>query len=329
MLVRFTPRVSLSDVGKITERCKALKVQYKFIQELSTSYLVVESAEFLKLEELYHQLRHMEFVAHVSFPVDPDDPLASLKPVKIKCGNRWIGTGSRPVVIAGSPYLESQKHAVSIASRLATIGVNLYKAGPYRPTDTLAPKALYERTGAIIDAISRKSGIMSTGMVEKLGPRSALASINAVAYHIPGEFMFDTGLQEQLAKIGDPVLLERHPDASNELWLEAAGMIVEKGNEYVALVETGRQAGENLEIDLTWVTKMNETCPLPLLIYPSRVAKSAGQVGSISKAALASGAAGIIIDVHPDPVEGLLTDGYCLSVVEFEDVFESLKPLIV
>jgi 3-deoxy-7-phosphoheptulonate synthase len=329
MLIRFTKKVNLSDVGKVTKRCEALNVQYKFIQELATSYLVVESAEHLKLEELYHQFRHLDFVADVSFPVDPDDPLRDLSPVKIKFGNRWIGTGSRPVIIAGSPYLESQKDAVSLASNLATIGVNIYKAGPYRPTDTLAPKALYERTGSIVDEISRKSGILSTGMVEKLGPKNALSSMSPCAYHVPGKFMVDTNLLEQLAGIGEPILLERHPGASDSIWLEAASTIIKNGNESVALIETGRLVGDSLEIDLVGLSKLIESCPLPILVYASRPAESEGQVRSIAKAALAIGAAGIIIDVHPNPLEGLLTEGFCLSLTEFENVFASLKPLIV
>lgn len=329
MLVRFTPKVNLSDVGRVTERCDALQVQYKFIQELSTSYLVVESAEHLKLQELYHQFRHMKFVAHVSFPYDPDDPLERLNPVKIKCGNRWIGKGSRPVLLAGSPYLESQKDAVALASRFATMGVNIYKAGPYRPTDTLDAKALYERTGAIINEISRKSGILSTGMIEKPGPKTAITCMNPCAYHVPGKFMLDTKLHEQLAKIGEPILLERHPDASDNIWLQSAGNIVGNGNESVALIETGRRVGDRLEIDLVGMTKLIDKCPLPVLVFSSRVADSVEQVGRISRAALASGAAGVMLDVHPNPVEGLLTDGFCLSVEEFEHVYSDLKPLII
>ncbi len=329
MLVRFTPRVSLSDVGKITERCDSLGVQYKYIQELSTSYLVVESAERTKLEELYHQFRHMEFVQSISFPRDPDNPLENLEPVKIKCGNRWIGLDSRPVIIAGSPYLESQKHSVSLASDLATIGANIYKAGPYRPTETLPPKSLYERTASIISDVSRKAGIPSTAMVEVLGPRTALELLKACALHVPDRFMFETTLQDQLAKLGQPVLLERHPEASVDLWLDAARQIVVGGNSSIALVETGRREGDRLEMDIVAITRELRKCPLPTLVYASRVAGTADEVKWIARAALAAGVAGIILDVHPDPFQGLLSDGFCLSVKQFEEVFKALKPLIV
>jgi 3-deoxy-7-phosphoheptulonate synthase len=271
----------------------------------------------------------MSFVAHVSHPIDQDDPLKKLSPIKIKCGNRWIGRESRPVIIAGSPYLESQKHAVSLASSLASIGVNIYKAGPYRPTDTLNPKALYERTGAIVSEITAKSGLLSTGMIEKLGPKTAISLMSPCAYHVPGRLMLDSGLLEQLAKLGEPVFLERHPDASDNIWLAAAGTIIENGNSQVALVETGKRTGESFEINLVGITRIIETCPLPLLVYPSKAAESAKQVRNISRAMLASGAAGIILDVHPNPLEGLLTDGFCLSLEEFEDIFRSLKPLTV
>lgn len=329
MLIRFTKEVSLDDVGKITERCEELGVRYKYIQELSTSYLVVESADRAKLTELFHQFRHMDFVGTISFPKDPDDPLDNLKPVKIKCGNRWIGRDSRPVIIAGSPYLESQKNAVDLANKLSSIGANIYKAGPYRPTETLSPKSLYERASAIITDVSRKSGIPSTGMIEALGPKTALSLLKSCALHVPGHFMFDVGLLDQLAKIGEPVLLERHPDASTELWLDAARMIVGEGNPSLALVEAGKNVGDKLELDLVLIAELIDTSPLPLLVYPSKVAKTADEVRRISRASLACGASGVILDVHPDPFRGLLSDGFCLSVKEFEVVYQSLKPLIV
>lgn len=329
MLIRFTKEVSLDDVGKITERCDELGVQYKYIQEMATSYLVVESADRAKLTELYHQFRHMDYVATISFPKDLDDPLENLEPVKIKCGNRWIGRDSRPVVIAGSPYLESQKHAVELANRLSGIGANIFKAGPYRPTETLPPKSLYERTSAIINDVTRKSGMPSTGMIEALGPKTALSLLKACALHIPGHFMLDTNLQDQLAKIGEPVLLERHPEASTELWLDAARTIVGGGNSSVALIEAGKSSGEGLELDIVLVAELIDTCPLPLLVYPSKAAKTADEVRRIARASLACGAAGVMLDVHPDPFRGLLSDGFCLSVKEFDDVCQSLKPLIV
>jgi 3-deoxy-7-phosphoheptulonate synthase len=331
MLVRFTPKVSLNDVGNVTERCEVLGIQYKFIQELDTSYLVIESSDRNKLEELYHQLRHMDFVDRITLPHDPDGPLQKTKLVKIKYGNRWLATGSRPVVIAGSPFLESQKKAVSLANDLSVRGVNIFKAGPYRPTETLAPKALYERTGSIVAEVSRRSGIPSTGMIEILGPKNALEILKPCAYHVPGGFMFESGLLEQLAKIGTPVFLERHPDASTALWLESAGQIVAGGNPNVALVEGGRRLddGGSRVIDFVSIAHMIETCPLPMLVYPSRVAESSGEVKRITRAAIAVGASGVILDVHPDPVTGLLTEGFCLSIDEYEDVYDSLKPMFL
>ncbi len=329
MLVRFKPSVNLKDVGKLTERCDSIGVRYKYIQELSTSYLVVESNEQAKLEELYHQFRHMPFVASVSYSRDPEDPLTKLEPVSFRLGSRWVGRGSRPVLIAGSPYLESQKHSLLLATELANIGVNIYKAGPYRPMETLPPKALYERTGTIVQDISKKSGIPSTGMVEALGPKVSLMQLQPCAYHVPGEFLFETNLKEQLGQLGVPVLLERHPDASTELWLKAATEIVTGGNRNVALVETGRMVGDRREIDIVEVARLVDTCPLPVMVYPSRAAETAEAVGRIARASLAAGVSGILLDVHPNPLEGLLTDGYCLSLEVFREMFQSLKLLMV
>jgi 3-deoxy-7-phosphoheptulonate synthase len=329
MLVRFTPQVSLADIGRLTKRCEDVGVQYKLIQEMGTSYLAIESVDRAKIDELYHQLRQLPIVEALVRTGQAVDPLRDLEPVKFKCGSKRVGKDSSPTVFAGSPYLENQKQAAKLASDLAIIGVHVYKAGPYRRTETLAPKALYERIGGIVKDISAQSGIPSTGTIESLGPKTALSQLEACALHVPGTFLFDTNLREQLAQLNLPVLLERHPQASTELWLEAARTIVSNGNPNVALVETGRSVDGHPEIDLAGLARLVENCPLPIIVYASRASETAEEVRRISRGALGAGAAGIMLDVHPNPLEGLLTDGFCLSLKEFEDIFPSIRPLLV
>ncbi len=328
MLIRFKPNVSLGDINIFTERCEKLGVQYKFIQELSTSWLVVESAEGSKLEELYHQFRHIKVVERITRPSDPDDPLRDLPPVKLKAANRWIGRGNRPVVVAGSPYLESQKHSVSLANELSGIGANVYLGGCYRPTETLDPKALYARTGTIISDVERKSGIPSTGTVEVPGPRNAINQLQPCAYIVPGQHIFNTELLVSLAKIGTPILLERHVDASTELWLEAASVVISEGYHEVGLIETGRIIEGRGSLDLAELARLIENCPLPIMVHASRMAESFENVRSLACGALAAGASGAVINVHPDQLEGLLTEGYCVSVEQFRDIYESMKQLL-
>jgi 3-deoxy-7-phosphoheptulonate synthase len=331
MLVRFTSQVSIADIERLTRRCETVGVQYKLIQEMGTSYLAIESVDRAKIDELYYQLRQLPIVEALVRTGTVDDPLAELEPVKFKCGSKRVGKDSSPTLFAGSPYLESQKQAHELAGELAAIGVHIYKAGPYRPTasETLSPKALYERTAGIVRDISSNAGIPSTGMIEVLGPKTALALLQACALHVPGRFLFESNLRDQLASLNLPVLLERHPQASTELWLECAGTIASAGNPNVALVETGVQGKNGVEIDLVSLARLIETCPLPVIVYSSRAASSAEEVRRISRGALGSGVAGIMIDVHPNPLEGLLTEGYCLSLEEFHDLFQSLRPLLV
>ncbi len=328
MLVRFTPEVSLDHIGRLTERLEELGVRYKFIQETGTSYLVLESADRSKIDELYHQLRHMPIVDSLIRRGKEDDPLRELEPVQFMVGSRRIGRGARPVVVAGSPFLESRKQAVELAKELAAIGVNIYKAGPYRPTGTLAPKALYERTGSIVKGIAKHAGIPSTGMVEALGPKVALSALEASILHVPGAFMFETALREQLAGMGLPVFLERHPEASTSLWLEAAGAIVAAGNTDVALVETGQMVEGKRRIDLVVLAELCGTCPLPVMVYASRAAGSTEEVQRIARASIACGAAGVLIDVHPNPAEGLLMEGFCVTADDFGGLFKSLRMLL-
>lgn len=329
MLVRFTSRVNLSDISRLTQRCESVGVQYKLIQEMGTSYLAIESIDKSKIDELYYQFKNLPIVEAIVLISSVSGPLDGVGPVKFKCGSKRIGKDCAPAIIAGSPYLESQNQAVALAGELALMGVHIYKAGPYRATSTLPPKALYERTGTIVREINKRSGLPATGTVEILGPKTALDLLEPCAFHVPGKFMFETVLREQLAKFAIPVFLERHPDASTELWLEAAASIVTGGNSDVALVETGRFFGRRMEIDLVNIAQLVDTCPLPVIVHASRAARTAGEVMHIGRAALASGVAGVMLDVHPNPLEGLLTDGYCLNLEEFGEIIQSFRPLLV
>jgi len=329
MLIRFTPQLSLAEISRITARCEAVGVQYKLIQEMGTSYLAIESPDQAKIDELYFQLKHLPVVEAIIKTGEPKDPLLEMEPIVFRCATKRIGKGASPVLIAGSPYLESRNQAVTLASELAAIGVHLYKAGPYRPSELLPPKELYSHTGGIVKEIISQSGIPSTGMIETPAPRNAISLLQASALHIPGKFLFDSNLRESVAKIGLPIFLERHPHASTQLWLDAARAIIALGNTNVALVEVGKATNGDLEIDLITCAKLTESCPLPLIIYPSLASRSPEQVKKIARAALALGASGVMIDVHLNPLEGLLTDGYCLSLEQFRDLYQSLRPLLI
>ncbi|MFH1675673.1 MAG: hypothetical protein ABIC40_01525 [bacterium] len=324
MLVRFTPDVTLDLIGHLTKRCETLGVQYRILRELKATYLIIESADPAKINELYHQFRHHPSVAEVILPQETDDPLTTIPIVKIKAGNRQIGKDSRPVIIAGSPYLESGKQAVELASRLAELGVNVFKAGPYRPSESLPAKMLYSRTESIAKEILQKCKIPAITMIEMLGPKAALTIEDVFAFHVPGKFMFETGLKEQLAGMKVPVFIERHPDAHSELWLDSARAIVRLGNSQVALVETGRRVDNVREIDLVGLVGLIDRISIPVLVYPSLASNSPAQLGKIAAASLAAGASGVIFDVHLDPMNGLLSDGYCLSIEEFEKILKSL-----
>ena len=328
MLVRFKPDVTLDLIGHLTKRCETLGVQYRILRELKTTYLIIESADSAKITELYHQFKHNSSVAEVILPQETDDPLSTIPIVKIKAGNRQIGKGSRPVIIAGSPYLESGKQAVELAARLAELGVNVFKAGPYRPSESLPAKILYSRTESIAKEITQKCKIPATTMIEMLGPKAALTVEDVFAFHVPGKYMFETGLKEQLASIKVPVFLERHIDAETELWLDSARGIVRGGNSQVALVETGRKVDNRREIDLVGLVDLIDRISLPVLVYPTFASTSPRHVEKIAAASLAAGASGVIFDVHLDPMNGLLSDGYCLSIEEFENILKLLKDYI-
>ena len=119
------------------------------------------------------------------------------------------------------------------------------------------------------------------------------------------------------------------PQASTELWLDCAGTVVAGGNPNVMLVEAGRKTDGHFEIDLVGVRVSSKPARFRVIVVSVESGTIRRGSRRISRGALGAGAAGIMIDVHPNPLEGFLTDGYCLSLKEFEEIFKSLRPLLV
>ena len=135
----------------------------------------------------------------------------------------------------------------------------------------------------------------------------------------------------ELGKCNKPILLKRGLSATIQEWLMSAEYIAAGGNENIILCERGIRTFETATrntLDLSAIPVIHERTHLPVIVDPSHASGVKQLVKPLSKAAVACGADGVMIEVHPDPAHALCDGAQSITPDAFDDVMESLKPLL-
>jgi 3-deoxy-7-phosphoheptulonate synthase len=134
----------------------------------------------------------------------------------------------------------------------------------------------------------------------------------------------------EVGKTRKPVMLKRGMSAKIEEWLQAAEYILKGGNEYVMLCERGVRTFEPYTrntLDLSAVLAVRELSHLPVIIDPSQGTGRAAMVPAMSRASLAVGADGLLIEVHPHPEKALKDGAQSITIPSFEKLMPELEAI--
>jgi 3-deoxy-7-phosphoheptulonate synthase len=140
--------------------------------------------------------------------------------------------------------------------------------------------------------------------------------------------MQNFSLLKQLGRLGKPVLLKRGPSATIREWLMAAEYVVAHGNARVALCERGIRTFETATrntLDLNAVPVTKSLTHLPVIVDPSHGIGLRAHVPAMARAAVAAGADGLIVEVHPCPEKALSDGQQSLTAVEFAGLMEQVR----
>lgn len=219
--------------------------------------------------------------------------------------------GKEAVVIAGPCSVESREQLLETAIAVKAAGAVMLRGGAYKPRTSP-----YDFQGLGIEALELlKEARQLTGLpivTEVMSEYDVeIMSEYADMLQVGARNMQNFALLRRLAKLQTPILLKRGPSATIKEWLLAAEYLLAGGNEKVVLCERGIK-GFDTELrntlDLAAVAQARELSHLPILVDPSHATGKRSLVASLSKAALALGADGVLVEVHPCP-EFALSDG--------------------
>lgn len=233
-------------------------------------------------------------------------------------------------MIAGPCSVEDERMIIETAQHLVQRGVKLLRGGAYKPrTSPYAFQGLGAQGLQLLAKARQETGI---GIVTEVLDVETAARVEEVAdvLQVGTRNMQNYALLRRLSKASKPVLLKRGMAATVDEWMLAAEYILSGGNRQVILCERGvRTFADHTRntLDLSIVPVVKHLSHLPILIDPSHGTGRSEYVPAMSRAALAAGADGLIVEVHPDPPNALSDGQQSLSFEQFDEMVQSLKPL--
>lgn len=233
-------------------------------------------------------------------------------------------------VIAGPCAVESREQILGAATAVLQAGAKALRGGAYKPrTSPYSFQGLGEQGLKLLAEAGQETGLPV--VTEILTPEDLpLVCRYADVLQVGARNMQNFALLKALGKVPQPVVLKRGMSATIEEFLLAAEYIVSSGNPNVVLCERGIRTFETATrntLDLNAVALLKDRCHLPVIVDPSHGTGVRSLVPSLSKAAVATGADGLMIEVHPDP-DSALSDGHqSMTPIAFKMLMNELACL--
>lgn len=240
------------------------------------------------------------------------------EPTVVRVGPVAVGA-TTPIIMAGPCSVESLEQMIATAVTVKEAGATVLRGGAYKPRSSpFSFQGLGEAGMEILAEVKRQTGMLV--VTEILDPRH-VEEVAAVAdfLQVGARNMQNYPLLRELGRSGHPVILKRGLSATIREWLETADYLLAEGNDKVILCERGIRTFETdtrFTLDIGSIGVVRRNSHLPVLVDPSHAAGHYALVPGVAKGALAAGADGLLIEVHPNPVAAL-SDG--LQSLTFSD----------
>lgn len=241
----------------------------------------------------------------------------------------FIGEGYF-TVIAGPCALESEEIAINTAKAVENSGAKVFRCSLFKPRTSPYSyqgfgidgiellKTLHSETNLLLE-----TEILSTVHLEKLAGEADILRIGS-------RNMDNYELLKEVGKTNKPVILKRNMSATLEEFLLAAEYILSVGNEQVILCERGIRTFETYTrntLDILAVPAIKELTHLPIIVDPSHSTGKSSLVPAASKAALAAGADGLLVEVHPNPQKSFSDGKQSLNIPSFTTLIKELNEM--
>jgi len=282
----------------------------------------VEDSQLLPLDGVKETIR-------VTKPYKLVSRETHLQSTIIAIGDVKIG-GKEPVVMAGPCAVESEEQALTIAHLVKQYGAQVFRGGAFKPrTSPYSFQGLGEEALKILEKVREETGLL---IVTEATDHTNIEVVEQYAdiIQIGARNMQNYSLLCRAGHASKPILLKRGFAATIDEWLMAAEYIMSEGNTQVILCERGiRTFSDNTRntLDISAILSVKELSHLPIVVDPSHASGRKEYIIPLSKAAIAVGADGILVEVHHDPPHALSDGIQSLYPEQFAELIKEIKSL--
>jgi len=327
MIIVMQSHATEADVDHVVKRIEELGLKAHLSKGVERTIIGVIGDERLVNREQLALLPHVES----AIPILKPYKLASreFKPMNsvIDVAGVKFG-GDKVTVIAGPCSVESEEQLLTIANAVKSAGAELLRGGAYKPrTSPYAFQGLGEDGLKLLALAKKQTGlgivteVMESAEVEMVAHYADLVQVGARNMH-------NTKLLRSLSRIKKPVLLKRNFSATLNEFLMSAEYLLSGGNDQVILCERGIRTFVEYTrntLDLNLVPAVKLLSHLPIIVDPSHGTGRQDLIIPMSRAAIAAGADGLMIEVHPKPAEAFSDGEQSLTPDVFKQLMEEVR----
>jgi 3-deoxy-7-phosphoheptulonate synthase len=329
MILTLKKGITKKQLAHILEKIKELN----FIPHISSgktkTIVGVIGENAIQAREIFEAMEGVESITPISRPYKLASREFKKESTIITVGRVRIG-GRKIVVIAGPCSVEERKRLFLIAQRVKEAGARIFRGGAFKPrTSPYSFQGLGEEGLIYLKEAREKTGLpvvteaMSPGQVELVAKYADIVQVGARNVQ-----NFD--LLKEVGRIKKPVLLKRGMATTIEELLMSAEYIMSKGNYQIILCERGIRTFETstrFTLDLNAIPVLKTLTHLPVIVDPSHGTGKREYVAPLARAAIACGADGIMVEVHPEPEKAFSDGPQSLLPKEFFSLMKELKKI--
>ncbi len=301
-----------------------------FVLKDNGSFLLVTPTKLKDVEEKYRSVVSENFVFNDDIQLASKKFINGVREIKISKDVVIGGKTNNTVVITGPCSVESEEQIDQSAQLCVKLGVKVLRAGAFKPrTSPYSFQGMGVDGLKLLDKMRSKYGLKIISEVRDSTHVQDIIQYTDII-QIGAKSMYDHGILKACAKTNKPVLLKRGFGTTVQEFVQAAEFILSGGNENVILCERGIRTFETktrFTLDLCGVMWLKEHTNLPVILDPSHAIGYAYGVPDLTRACMALGCDGLLVETHPNPAVAKSDASQQLNFNEFTNLYESLKPI--
>ncbi len=327
MIIVMNSKATKQEIEQVVERLKDLGFQIHLSEGVERTIIGAIGDKTILNEVALEAMAGVEKVVPILQPYKLVSREFKTQDSVVRVGDLEFGR-SRIHVMAGPCAVESREQIMTTATEVSRAGATVLRGGAFKPrTSPYAFQGLEEEGLQMLAEARSLTGLKI--VTEVVDPRTVeLVSRYADILQIGARNMQNFFLLKEVALTDKPVVLKRGPSATVEEWLMAAEYIMSGGNYKIILCERGIRTFEPFlrnTLDLSAVPVAKQLSHLPVIVDPSHATGKWKLIKPMAMAAIAAGADGLLIEVHPNPAQALCDGPQSLTPENFISLMKDIK----